>query len=919
MPRRSFGIVSLVLAMTIAFAARTTPAGQAQDTKIDIPFKEFVLDNGLTLIVHEDHKAPIVAVNVWYHVGSKNEKEGKTGFAHLFEHLMFNGSEHFNQDYFKVLEKLGATDLNGTTNNDRTNYFQNVPTSALDTVLWMESDRMGHLVGAIDQAKLDEQRGVVQNEKRQSENEPYGLVYDTITENTYPSGHPYSWTVIGSMDDLNAASLADVKEWFRTYYGPSNAVLVVAGDIDADTAKAKVEQYFGSIPPGPPIRKQETWIAKMTGTHRAILQDRVPQARIIKVWNIPPMFNPESNYLDLVSEVLGAGKTSRLYKRLVYDEQIATGVSAAIDLNEIGGQFMIEATVKPGGDIRAVEKAMDEEIAKFLQSGPTPEELKRVQTQNYANFVRGIERIGGFGGKSDALARGQVFAGEATAYRKERETLNGATTADLQTAAVKWLSDGVFILEVQPFPKYKEASKTDVDRSKIPEPGPAPALKFPQIQRAVLSNGVKLMLAERHEIPVVNFRLLMDAGYAADQFASPGVASITMDMMDEGTKSRTALQIADEAETLGANLSTGANLDMSTVSLSALKINLDKSLELFADVVQNATFPESDFMRLQKQRIAAVQNEKVQPVGIALRVLPGLIYGKGHAYGNPLTGSGTEASLASMNREDLIKFHQTWIRPNNATLIIVGDTTLAEIQPKLEKLFSSWKPGEIPQKNVATVSQQESSHIYIIDRPGAQQSLILAGHVAPPRNNPDEIAMETLNTILGGQFVSRINMNLREDKHWSYGAQTLFYSARGQQPFIVYAPIQSDKTKESLIEIDKELRGILKDKPVTNEELEMAKDNETLAMPGSIETAASVSGDLAQIVMYNLPIDYFTAYTGRVRALSRQDLMTVADRVLQPDKMIWVVVGDRAKVEQGLKDLNFGPVSHLDADGNPVK
>ncbi len=905
----------LTLAVCLILAA---PAVLAQEAKIDIPYSKFVLDNGLTLLVHEDHKAPIVAVNIWYHVGSKNEKKGKTGFAHLFEHLMFNGSEHFNNDYFKVLEKLGATDMNGTTNNDRTNFFQNVPTSALDTVLWMESDRMGFLLGAVDQARLDEQRGVVQNEKRQGENEPYGLVYNTITENTYPAGHPYSWTVIGSMEDLNAASLDDVREWFKSYYGPSNATIAIAGDIDPETAKAKVEKYFGAIPPGPPVQRQDVWIAKMTGTHRARMQDRVPQARIYKVWNIPQMYARDATYLDLVSDVLGSGKTSRLYKRLVYDDQIATDASAYIDLNEISGQFYIEATARPGGDLGAVEKAIDEELAKFLANGPTPEELKRVQTRSYATFVRGIERIGGFGGKSDVLARGQVFAGDPEAYKKQRETIDTATTAELKEAAVRWLSDGVFILEVHPFPNYKVLSKTDVDRSKVPEAGPAPSLKFPAIQHATLSNGMKIVLAQRHEIPVVNFRLLLDAGYASDQFSSPGVASMAMDMLDEGTKTRSSLQISDEADSLGARLATGSNLDMSYVTLSALKINLDKSLDLFADVILDPAFPQADFLRVQKQKLAGIQREKVQPVSIALRVIPALMYGKGHAYGNPFTGTGTTESVQKMTREDLMKFHQTWFKPNNGTLIIVGDTTLAEIQPKLEKLFDEWKPGEVPHKNVAAVAQKDASHIYIIDRPGAQQSVIIAGNVAPPRNNPDEIALETMNTILGGQFVSRLNMNLREDKHWSYGAQSLFYGARGQRPFFAAAPVQTDKTKESVVEIEKELSAILKDKPATAEELDMAKDSETLAMPGSIETANSVASDLEQIVRYGLPENYFETYSSKVRALTRQDIATAAERVLHPDKLIWVVVGDRSKIEQGLKDLNYGPVSLLDGDGNPV-
>ncbi len=906
------------LGLTLASILLVSAGAAGQEVKIDIPYQKFVLSNGLTVIVHEDHKAPIVAVNVWYHVGSKNEQKGRTGFAHLFEHLMFNGSEHFNQDYFKVLEKLGATDLNGTTNNDRTNYFQNVTTPALDTVLWMESDRMGHLLGVIDQARLDEQRGVVQNEKRQGENQPYGLVYNLLTENTYPAGHPYSWTVIGSMEDLNAASLKDVQEWFKTYYGPSNATLVLAGDIDVKTAKQKVEQYFGFIPPGPPVPKHRAWIAKTQGSHRQILQDRVPQARIYKVWNVPGMGSEESDYLSLAASILGQGKTSRLYKRLVYDEQIATDASAFASAREIAGQFQIMATARPGGDLSKVEKAIDEEVQKFLASGPTPEELARVKTRFVANFLRGVERIGGFGGKSDVLAIGQVYAGNPEYYKVSLRNRQRATVDEVKSAASRWLSDGVFVLEVHPFPSYKATGK-DVDRSKVPAAGTPPELRLPKLQRATLSNGLKVILAERHEIPVVNFNLAVDAGFASDQLARPGTASLAMAVLDEGTKTRKSLQISEELDALGAQLGAYSNLDLSQVSLSALKVNLEGSLEIYADVILNPGFPEPDFKREQKQMLAAIQREKVQPMTMGLRVVPALLYGKGHAYGNPLTGSGTEASVAAIQREDLVKFHQTWFKPNNATVVVVGDTTLAEITPKLEKLFQGWKAGEVPKKNLGTVEHQPKSVVYIMDKPGSIQSNIFVGHIAPPKANPDEIAIETLNTILGGMFTSRINMNLREDKHWTYGAGSVVFDARGQRPFFAYSPVQTDKTKEAMIEFDKELRGVVRERPVTAEELSMAQDNLTLSLPGSRETMNAVAFSIVDLVRYGLPDNYYETYSGKVRALTTRDMATVAEKLIRPDKLVWVVVGDRSKIEGPIREGNFGEIRFIDADGNPIK
>ena len=904
-------------AFLILLAAVFTTVAHPQSKDIDIPFQKFVLDNGLTVIVHEDHKAPIVAINIWYHVGSKNEKPGKTGFAHLFEHLMFGGSEHSHGRYIDAMEKIGATDLNGTTNNDRTNYFENVPTSAVDFTLWMESDRMGFLLGSLDQKTLDLQRGVVQNEKRQDENQPYAVSDELITKNTYPAGHPYSWTVIGDMADLNAASMADVKEWFKTYYGPSNVTIVIAGDIDAKTAKEKVEKYFGNIPPGPPVAHQEVWIAKMTGTHRQVVQDRVPQARVYKVWNVPQYGSADADYLNMVSDVLSQGKSSRFYKRLVYDDQIATEARASVDLNEIAGQFYIQATARPGEQLARVEKELDEELARFLKDGPTAEELARVKAQHEASFVRGIERIGGFGGKSDRLAMSQVFLGSPDAYKISLQRVQEATAEDLKAAANRWLSDGVYVLEVLPFPDYKSAS-AGADRSKAPEIGAPPELKLPKLQHATLSNGLKVILAERHEIPLVDFWLGLDAGYAADQFASPGTASMVMSLLSGGTKTRTALQISDEQELLGARVAARSNLDLSIVQLSALKSKLDPSLDLFADLILNPLFPAADFSRQQRLQLAAIQREKNTPIQMALRVFPGLIYGPGHAYGNPLTGSGTTASVEKLTREDLVKFHEVWFKPNHATLAIAGDTTLAEVTPRLEKLFANWKPGQIPEKNIKNVQPPAKSVVYIIDKPGAEQSIIFAGNIAPPRANPEEIAIEAANDDIGGMFGSRLNMDLREDKHWSYGVQSLLWGARGQRPFLAVAPVQTDKTKESLEEMNQQFRGILGDHPVTAEELSRIQSNETLSLPGSFETLNAVGQSILEIVQFGLPEDYYETYAGKVRALTTTDVEQGAKAIVRPDHLIWVVVGDRAKIEPGIKELGLGEIRLLDADGKPI-
>ena len=912
--------LTMALVCLIALSGMLLAKPAENSTEIEIPYQKFVLNNGLTLVVHEDHKAPIVAVNIWYHVGSKNEKLGKSGFAHLFEHLMFNGSENFDDDYHQVMESIGATDINGTTNEDRTNYFQNVPTSAFDIALWMESDRMGHLLGAVTQEKLDEQRGVVQNEKRQGENQPYGVTYELFTHSTWPKGHPYSWTVIGSMEDLNAASLEDVHEWFKGYYGPNNAVLVVAGDVDAKFVYEQVNHYFGDIPPGPPVARHQQWIAKRSGTQRQEVEDRVPSARIYKSWNVPGWGNKELAHLELAARVLGHGKSSRLYKRLVYADQTATQASASMDIRELASQFDIQVTAKPGGDLAEIEVAIDEEFNHFLETGPTAKELERVKNQRIASFIRGIERIGGFGGKSDILAMSETYGGSPDAYKTYLNYIKTATAAELKSAANKWLSDGVYILEVHPFPQLS-ANEAGAERviGQIPETGEPPAIKFPELQRSTLSNGLNVVLAERHSVPVVNFNLMIDAGYAADQFAVPGVAKLAMNMLDEGTKERTSLEISEELALLGANLNSGSNLDISSVSLSALKSNLDASLDIYADVILNPAFPESEFERLQKQQLAAIQQEKASPVQMALRVLPQYMYNEGHAYGNPYTGSGTEQSVSSMRTDDLKKFHKTWFKPNNSTLVIVGDITMDEIKDKLESRFKGWKKGDAPQKNIAKVADPKEGAVYILDRPGSIQSLILAGHLAPPKSNPDEIAIECLNNILGGQFTSRVNMNLREDKHWAYGAYTILVDARGQRPFLVYAPVQTDKTKESVAELQKELTNIKSVNPPTAAELSRVISNMTLELPGSWETAPEVGGAINEIVRFGYDDDHFQGYAERVEATNVDQVISAAKNVLKPGKLIWVIVGDRAQIESGLRELNIGDIKLIDVDGNLIE
>ena len=457
---------------------------------------------------------------------------------------------------------------------------------------------------------------------------------------------------------------------------------------------------------------------------------------------------------------------------------------------------------------------------------------------------------------------------------------------------------------------------TTVDRSTgVPVVGDSPSVSFPSLQTTTLSNGLKVILAERPAIPTVSLSLQLDAGYAADQLGIPGTASLAMEMMDEGSTSRSALQINDELQRLGARLSTDSNLDMSSVTLSVLTEHLPGALDIYADVIRNPSFPTDEFERLKRQQLARIQREKSSPTQIALRVFPRVVYGDTHAYGVPLTGSGTEAAVTVLTRQNLSDFHATWFRPNNGTLVVVGDVSMAELAPGLERVFADWRPADVPTKNLEAVTHKDSSAVYLIDRPGSQQSLIMSGHVAPAKSNPAEIAIETMNTVLGGSFSSRINMKLREDKHWSYGARTRLIDARGPRPFIVTAPVQTDRTKESMQEIYAELTGIRSDRPVTSEELAKAQDLRTLTLPGRWETNGAVSGDIVSMVRYGLAFDHYDTYVAQVRSLELSDIAAAARNIIQPDRLVWIVVGDRAVIEDGIRELAVGELHHVDADG----
>jgi zinc protease len=878
-----------------------------------IEYESFKLDNGLTVIVHEDKKVPMVAVNVWYHVGSKNEKVGKTGFAHLFEHLMFNGTENYNNEYFEPFEKIGSTDQNGTTNSDRTNYFQNVPTNALDLALWMESDRMGHLLGVVDQEKLDEQRGVVQNEKRQGENQPYGKAFTAISESAFPKGHPYSWTTIGSMEDLDAASLEDVQDWFKTYYGPNNAVLALAGDIDLETAKAKVTKFFGDIPAGPPLIKPERWIAKRLEEKREVMFDNVPQARIYKIWNVPERDTEAAAHFDLASSILVGGKNSPLYKELVYEKQIATNVSSFYYDREIAGMFFITADVVAGVDPAIVEQSMDEVMEAFIKKGPSTKLLKAEKTKAIAGFIRGIQRIGGFGGKSDLLATCQTYTGNPGCYQESAKYLDAATSSKIKATFAEWIDDTPYVLTILPSDQYG-LSDESVDRSTgVPYPTEKVSFKFPTLQTATLSNGAKVVLAQRSDVPLVEMNFQFNFGYAQENNDELGFTNFMMDMLNEGTKKYSSLQFDEALDSLGSNLGFGSGLDTSVISLSSLKGNLADTLDLAKEALISPTFPQAEIDRIKSQTLASIVQEENRPASIAYRNIGKLLYGDTHPYGKPLTGSGLSDTISSITRSNIIDLHARALSPDNLTFAVAGDIDLETLVDLLENKFGGWKGNSTSKlKALTTVALPSQRTVYLIDKPNAQQSFIVAGQLLPPSATDEEIKLDYMNYAIGGSFTSRLNMNLREDKSWSYGVRTRLASAKGQRAMLVTAPVQTDKTSESIAEIAKEYAAYLSDNPVTDAELAKGKASKTLRLPGQFETLGALKSGVSGIVTYNRDLDYLNQLPGLLDEPTLADVQNMAQAYIKPDQWIWLIVGDLSKIEEPIRNLNLGKVEVID-------
>ncbi|WP_171033046.1 M16 family metallopeptidase [Qipengyuania marisflavi] len=907
--------------------------------EVDIPYDKFTLDNGLTVIVHEDRKAPLVGVSVWYDVGSKHEPAGKTGFAHLFEHLMFNGTENAPEDWFEYIQQMGGTDVNGTTNGDRTNYFQTVPTGALDRVLMLESDRMGHLLNAVTQEKLDNQRGVVQNEKRQGDNQPYGLLRYEIFENLFPKGHRYHHSTIGSMGDLDAASMDDVQSWFKDHYGPNNAVLVLAGDIDTATARAKVQEWFGDIPAGPEVNHPAMPVPTLAAPVTKEITDQVATTRLYRMWTVPGSNSPDAIPVGLGAAVLGGLSSSRLDNALVRKDPVAVSVAAFNWTLEDAGVFIVQADVKPGVSVDEVAAKLDAQIADFLAKGPTADELERAKVSTMAGVIRGLESVGGFGGKAPQLASGELFMGDPGFVEKQLEQMAAATPEQVTALTRQWVSRPVFNLIITPGERteggedrggaVREPTRIEdvaqanycpgevcdldamvtlshADRSTLPPMGDLTGLDFPDIERATLSNGMEVYFARRDAVPTVSVMVEFDAGRAAETRATLGTQRLLVGVMDEGTKDLDSTALAIAQERLGANVSGSFDADWTTFTLSALSPNLAPSLELLADFIRHPGLRDSDIERVRSKLLNSLNAELKDPNSIAARALQKALFGD-YPYGLPSSGLGTAATLEGLSRGDLEKFHATWLRPDNARIYVVGDTTLAESVRLLEASFADWKAPATakPARGYDLALPQNTQRIILLDRPNSPQSIISAGRVLDFKGTDDLVLVNASNEALGGGFLARINMNLREDKGWSYGAGTGIATGLDRVSYRINAPVQADRTGDSIAEIRREIGDFVTTRGVQPNELERIINGNMRELPGQFETANDVLGGLINIVRYGRPDTYYETLADRYKNLTAAELDTIGRANFLEPSLVYVVVGDAAVVRPQLDTLGL--------------
>lgn len=902
-------IAVAILALGYAVSAS---ASDDLATQVDLAYERFQLNNGLTVLVHSDHSTPTVFVGMWYGVGSKNEPEGKTGFAHLFEHLMFQGSENRDGEYFTPFTDAGATGMNGTTNEDRTNYYSTVPSGALDMALWMESDRMAHLLGAITQEALDEQRSVVQNEKRQGETRPYAQMSDKIRAGIYPLDHPYRHSVIGSMDDLNAASLEDVHEWFNKYYGASNVILVLAGDVSIEDAKTKVEHYFSESPTGVPLSHPKKWIPTLSENREEKMFDNVGQTRISRVWALPGRNDKDMSLMYLINESLVGNKNSPLRKKLVDELQLATSIRGSAHGRVMSGEYNLTIDLRPGVTPDEAMRVVDEVLAEYLVSGPDEQIVENAKL-GLKMYILGALETGSQIGRM--LVEGELFSDNPLFINTELEWLNDASGEELREIANRWLTRGYYQLTVEPFPEYQSAAAT-VDRSSIPTVTAKSEIHFPDIETATLKNGIKLVVANRGSIPLIDVSIRIDTGSTAAPADAPGLPAFVFGLMDKGTKKYDANELAAAKDKIAMGGSFAAGDEQSSFGYRILTGNLQASLALAAEMLRNPTFPDDELDKMKAQIRAYLANLQHSPSRAANSLFDRAIYGPDSAMGSVWTPELVD----QVDRASLDVWHAAEIAPDNMTIYMIGDIDLDAATKAVNKTFGKWSAKNASARRDIGAAEASGGRVILVDHPGAASSTVVAGRAIAPFDADTWSTLSMMNRTLGGAFEARLNMNLREDKGWSYGYYSrISRNTSGDMTFRTGGQVQTDKTAESMLEVKRELEEFVSTHPATANEIARIKLNRVRSLPGSFATNAGFLGSIISSASYDLPFDYAETAADRIEAVTLDDVQAAAKEIVDVAQLTWLIVGDLEKMEEQVRALNFGDVEVWDAFGSKLR
>jgi zinc protease len=927
---------ALPLLLTLAGApaawAQSTAPQPAAAAMPQVRYEKTLLPNGLEVILVEDHRLPIVAVNIWYHVGPANEAPGLTGFAHLFEHMMFAGTRHLPRGLAdRLLEGAGATDSNGSTDYDRTNYYDTVPSNQLELALWVHADRMGYLLDVLDQAALSNQQDVVRNERRQSvENRPYGIVEETLNHALFPKTHPYYAAVIGSHADIQSAKLADVRDFFTRYYGPNNASIVIAGDIDKARTRALVAKYFGSFKKSAPVARPQVATPPLTRERRIMVPDRVELPRVYMAWLTPPAFQPGDAELAVTAQILAGGKSSRLYKSLVYEQQIAQEAAAAQNSNALTSTFIVDATARPGHASDELETAIDAELKALRDTGPSDAEVERARNTIETAMLTSIEKLGG-AGLANQINQYNQYTGDPGYLPKDIERLRRVSAADVRRVARAYLQPNARVIvagvpgkpdfgpDVPTPPPPKTSSiavaaginRDEAWRRAPPKAGPVPRFTLPQGESFKLPNGLTVIHHPNHALPLVAAELVVKSGSDANPSDHPGLAGFAAQMLEEGTATRSAPRIADEIAQLGAFLGSAASSDASTVSLLALRATFPQALDVLADVVQHPAFPTAEVERQRAARLGELAQQRDDPALVAAVAGAGALYGPNHPYGYGQLG--TEQAIRMTTREDLVRFWRRHYLPGNAALVVSGDITLDELRALATARFGGWERADAAVSAPGDPAGSKA-RLVVVDKPGAPQTALRVTTVAAARKTPDYPAMQVMNAALGGLFSSRINLNLREEKGYSYGVFSSFRYDRTPGPFTIAGSVRTDVTGASVSEIFKEVKG-MRDKPLPGPELAGARDSQVYSLPGQFETNSGIGASLAETYIFDLPADYWRALPDRFRAVTAAQVQTAAQQYLKPEQLKVIAVGDRAAIGPQLQKLGLGQPEVRDADG----